>query len=101
MSVEIALRNFHVPLPDELYFELSAEAERLKQPATLLVRMAIEAWLEQQRAAVLHKEIAAYAARHAGTAFDLDEELEAAGLEHLSGEPKKASARGRAKGKKK
>ncbi len=101
MSVEMALRNFHVPLPDEIYFELNAEAERMKQPATLLVQMAIEAWLEQQRAAVLHKEIAAYAARHAGTSFDLDEDLEAAGLELLGGKPKKASARRRAKGKKK
>jgi hypothetical protein len=31
----------------------------------------------------LHDEIAAYAERYAGTEFDLDEELEAAGIEHI------------------
>lgn len=99
MSVGTALRNIHVPLPDEIYFELRAEAERLKQPATLLVRMAIEAWLEQRRAAILHKEIAAYAARHSGTSFDLDEDLEVAGLERLNEKPRTLSTRKRAKRK--
>lgn len=31
----------------------------------------------------LHDQIAAYAERYAGTKFDLDEELEAAGIEHI------------------
>ncbi len=94
MSVATTLRNFHVPLSDEIYHALRAEAERIKQPATLLARMAIEAWLEQRRAAALHDELAAYAARHAGTAYDLDEDLEAAGLEHLREEPKKIAQPG-------
>jgi len=81
MSTAIATRNFHVPLPDEIYSELRAEAERAQQPATLLARMAIEAWLEQRRAATLHAEIAAYAARYGGTPLDLDPDFEAAGLE--------------------
>jgi len=93
MSVAITHRNFHVPLPDEIYRALRAEAEFLQQPATLLARLAIEAWLEQRRAAALHAEIAAYAARHAGTDLDLDPELEAAGLEVLNEEPEKRSAR--------
>jgi len=78
------MRKFHVPLPDEMYNELRAEAERARQPATLLARMAIEAWLEQGRAAALHAEIAAYAARHGGTRLDLDPDFEAAGLESLN-----------------
>ncbi len=81
MNVAIALRNFHVPLPDEIYSELRAEAERAQQPATLLARMAIEAWLEERRAAALHAEIAAYAQRNGGTSFDLDPDFEAASLE--------------------
>lgn len=99
MNVATAPQNFHVPLPDEIYLALRAEAERLKQPETMLARMAIEAWLEQRRAAALCEEIAAYAARHAGTALDLDEDLEAAGLEHLNEEPEKPSAHRRAKRK--
>jgi hypothetical protein len=93
MNVATTLRNFHVPLPDEIYLELRAEAERIKQPATLLARMAIEAWLEQRRAAALYAEIAAYAERHAGTNLDLDQEIEAAGLELLGEESKKPAAR--------
>jgi hypothetical protein len=44
-------------------------------------------FLAQREAAVSrHKAIAAYAAEHAGSDADLDLELEAATLEHLSGE---------------
>jgi predicted DNA-binding protein len=74
-------KNFHVPLPDETYRKLRAEAERARQPATTLAREAIEAWLEERRAAAIHAELAAYAAKHAGTEVDLDKNLEAAGLE--------------------
>ncbi len=82
MNSAPALRKFHVRLPDEIYLRLRAEAERMGRPMTALARIAVEAWLEERRASALHAEIAVYAARHAGTSFDLDEELEAAGLEH-------------------
>lgn len=78
-----AVHNFHVPLQEELYEELRAQAKRLMRPATELVRQALEQWLEQQRKAALREAIAAYAAEHAGTAMDLDPELEAAGIESL------------------
>jgi hypothetical protein len=77
------LRNFHVPLPEDLYNRLREEADRSKQPATETARQAIESWLEQRRKTALHEAIAAYAGRHAGTPVDLDEALEAASLEHL------------------
>lgn len=86
MNVAITLRSVHVPLPDNIYLELSAEADRINQPPALLARIAIEEWLEQRRSAALYDEIAAYAAHYAGTSFDLDEDLEAAGLENLSEE---------------
>ncbi|MGH9755079.1 MAG: hypothetical protein ACREA2_20060 [Blastocatellia bacterium] len=96
MNIAITLRSVHVPLPDNIYFELSAEADRINQPPALLARIAIEEWLEQRRAAALREEIAAYATRYAGTPFDLDEDFEAAGIENLSEEAEKAPARKRA-----
>ena len=77
------MRNFHLPLPDQTYSHLRAEAERLKAPATALAREAIDLWLRQQMRQARHDGIAAYAAEMAGTDFDLDAGLEAAGIEHL------------------
>jgi len=77
------LRNFHVPLPEALYERLRKEAEQSKEPATEIARHAIENYLEEKRRHVLHSAIRNYATRHAGTTVDLDEELEAASLEHF------------------
>jgi hypothetical protein len=77
------MRNFHLPLPDQTYSHLRAEAERLQAPATALAREAIEFWLRQQLRKARHDGIAAYAAEMGGTEFDLDPDLEAAGIEHL------------------
>lgn len=82
------LRNFHLPLPEPLYQRLRDAAERAKQPATTLARYAIDAWLRQQRKAMVREAIAVYAAAVAGTRDDLDEALESAALEAWR-EPKK------------
>jgi predicted transcriptional regulator len=74
-------RNFHVPLPDDLYRALQAEAEQAQRPANAVARDAIAFWIEQRRQERIDKEIAAYAEAVAGTAEDLDSELEAASLE--------------------
>jgi predicted transcriptional regulator len=76
-----AWRNFHVPLPDDLYRALQAEAARSKKPANALAREAIAQWLEARRQAQIDEAILAYAAETAGTTEDLDPELEAAGLD--------------------
>ena len=78
-----AQHNFHVPLPPKLYQRLRRHAARSKQPATTLARDAIDWWLHAQEKAALHQAIAEYAAKYAGTALDLDKELEAASLAHL------------------
>ena len=39
------MKNFHVPLPEQTYTRLRAEAERTQAPATALAREAIEWWL--------------------------------------------------------
>ena len=78
-----SLRNFHLPLPDDVYRALRDEAAAVKQPATVIARQAIETWLRERKRAAVREAIAAYAAEHAGTPADLDVALEAAGLETL------------------
>ena len=77
------LCNLPVPLPENLYSQLRAEAERAQQPATVLARQAIAWRLEQRRKRALHDSIRAYATQNAGTEVDLDQELETAAIEHL------------------
>lgn len=77
------MKNFHVPLPDQTYDHLRAEAERTRVPATTLAREAIDSWLHQQQRRARHEAIAAYAAKTAGTALDLDTNLESVGIEYV------------------
>jgi hypothetical protein len=46
-----AVKNFHLPLPENVYAALRAEAAALKRPATVIAREAIEAWLRERRRA--------------------------------------------------
>ncbi len=77
------MKNFHLPLPEQTYTQLRAEAERTQVPATILAREAIDLWLRHQLRVARHAAIAAYAAEMAGSEFDLDPALESAGIEHL------------------
>jgi hypothetical protein len=77
------LRNFHLPLPEDLHRILREEATTAKRPATALARQAIKTWLHQRRKAALHEAIATYAAKQAGSGADLDASLETAALEAL------------------
>lgn len=77
------MKNFHLPLPEQTYNQLRAEAERARVPATTLAREAIDSWLSYQARKVRHEAIVAYAAAMAGTDLDLDPDLESAGIEHL------------------
>ena len=78
------MKNFHVPLPEQTYADLRAEAERMQIPATTLARQAVDWWLRQQYRKAKHDAIAAYAAEMAGTHLDLDADLESAAIEHLT-----------------
>jgi hypothetical protein len=77
------MKNFHLPLPEQTYDHLRAEAERMQVPATALAREAVDWWLRQQSRKARQHEIAAYAAEMAGTRLDLDADLESAAVEHL------------------
>lgn len=76
-------RNFHLPLPADLYDELRAEAERRGEAATTLARVALAEWLEARRRLVVAEAVTTYATTLAGTTDDLDPEVEAAGLATL------------------
>lgn len=78
------MKNFHLPLPENTYKRLRVEAERKQIPATALAREAIDSWLRDQARKARHEAIAAYAEEVAGTELDIDRELEAAGIEHLT-----------------
>jgi hypothetical protein len=80
-----AMKNFHLPLPQRVYEALREEAAALRQPATVVAREAIEAWLRERKRAGVHEAIATYAVKHAGTEADLDRALERASLELLRG----------------
>ena len=90
------MKNFHLPLPEQVYEQLRAEAQRSQIPATSMARHAIQSWLAARKKTARKEEIAAYAAEMAGTEFDLDLELEAASSELLfSPEPRKVRSRKR------
>lgn len=86
-------RNLHVPLPRPLYSRLRAEAERSNRPATEIAREAIDYWLAAQQRRLVHEQIRQYAVEAAGSGADLDEELEAAAVEHLRSERSEGQGR--------
>lgn len=77
-------RNFHVPLPADLYSALRAEAEDAGRPANALACEAVALWLETRWQARVDQAILDYAEAVAGTSDDLDPDFEAAGLAHLA-----------------
>jgi hypothetical protein len=77
------MKNFHLPLPEQTYSLLRAEAERSQVPATALAREAVDWWLRRQLKKARRDAIASYAAEMAGTSLDLDSDLESAGIERL------------------
>jgi predicted transcriptional regulator len=77
-------KNLHVPLPENLYRALRAAAAREGRPATQVARAAIIDYLRSKRRGAVEDELRAYVAHAAGGPMDLDEELEAATLEHLA-----------------
>jgi len=77
------MKNFQLPLPQQTYLALRAEAERTGVPATTLAREAVDWWLRQQRRKARHDAIAAYATEIAGTSLDLDADLESAAIEQM------------------
>jgi hypothetical protein len=80
-ATKSTIKNFHLPLPQGVYEALREEATALRQPATVVAREAIEAWLRERKRAGVREAIATYALTHAGTAADLDPPLERAAFD--------------------
>jgi hypothetical protein len=88
------MKNFHLPLPDQVYEQLKTEAHRSQIPATSMARHAIQTWLVARKKAARKRAISAYAAEMGGTKLDLDPELEAASVDLLfEREPRKVRVR--------
>ncbi len=76
-------RNFHLPLPEDLYSKLMHLSRNSAQPATVLARKALRFWFEQLEKEELDRQIREYACSVSGTDCDLDEELESSAMEFL------------------
>jgi|CXWL01.1.fsa_nt_gi hypothetical protein len=78
------VKNFHLPLPVELYqaFGLSAREEGI--PATKLAKKILVEWLENRQRKKVYDEMTAFAKKFGGTGIDLDPDLEEAALESLN-----------------
>ncbi|KEF33951.1 MULTISPECIES: hypothetical protein [Deinococcus] len=81
------MKNMHVPLPDHVHQALMAHAKAMGESATSLARGAIEQLVRELEHERIRAEMRAFAEEYAGTAWDLDPELEEAGLEVLRRTP--------------
>lgn len=77
------MKHLHLPLSGGLHASLMQEARASGQAATALVREAIERLLIERQRQALEAALDAYIRAESGGPHDLDEELEAAGVEHL------------------
>jgi predicted DNA-binding protein len=84
-GIIVTMKHIHVPLPDSAYDALRQQSKHTGQPATALVRQAVEVWLRDRRRAERAAALARYAAENGGTEVDLDPALEAASIESLLG----------------
>src|ERR1039458_7304257 len=69
------MKNFHLPLPEQTYTGLRAEAERRGVPATTLAREAVDWWLRQQVRKARDEANAAHATEKAGKEFAFQRHL--------------------------
>ena len=88
-----AEHKIHVPLPRELYLWLKQEAERSKQPATVIAREALEQLQKARKKAEREEALRLFIAENAGTEWDYDPVIGEAGLETISASSKKRSGR--------
>jgi hypothetical protein len=77
------VKNLHLPLPERIYDELRAEAQRVQRPATTVAREAISGWLRARRKPARRKAAMEYAEEMAGISMDLDPSLEGAAIKQL------------------
>ncbi|MBC7473759.1 MAG: hypothetical protein H7263_05665 [Candidatus Sericytochromatia bacterium] len=79
----IDMKNMHIPLPIQWYEKLSEISKERNTSATELVRNAVIQFLKEEEKKKVALAIEEFAIEFGGTDFDLDNELEEAGLESL------------------
>jgi hypothetical protein len=89
------MKNFHLPLPPGTCADLRAGAKRCRVPATTVARKAIAIGLGGRKKSARRRAIREYAEAMAGTQFDLDPALEAAGIEEILRAERKSSRKSR------
>lgn len=80
------MKNMHIPIPDHVHAALMAHAKATGESATALARAAIEGRVRELEREQRRARIAEFAAEYAGTEWDLDPALEAAGIEVILGQ---------------
>lgn len=83
MAYYAGMKHLHLPLSEPLHAALMREAQVSGQAATALVREALEKLLAERERQALDAALNAYIQSESGGPNDLDEALEAAGVEHL------------------
>lgn len=79
----MSARKLNLPLPEETHRSLSEASAELGIPPAELVRSLLDEWLRKPEAQRTAEEIRAFAREFAGTAADLDPELEGAAVAEL------------------
>ena len=74
-------KYLNVPLSPEVHEKLEAQARRVGEPATVLARRAITDHVRSLEREQIADENTAYAEAMAGTEFDFDPAVSAAGME--------------------
>ena len=84
----VSVTKMELPLDSNVWDLLQDEAVKSGQPAVSLVSHVVAEWVRERHRQRVAQEIAEFAAAHAGSDLDLDQELESAALQTLGeGEP--------------
>lgn len=81
LSIMATMKNLHIPLPISWYEKLKEASISTEVSATELVRRAIIDFLKEQEKKSISEEISTFALECGGSSFDVDQELQNAGLE--------------------
>ena len=80
----VTVKKMELPIDSDVWGLLQDEAARSGQPAVSLVSNVVANWVHERHRQRVAQEIAAFAAAHAGSELDLDQDLESAALQTLN-----------------
>ena len=79
----VSVTKMALPLDADVWGLLQDEATKSGQPAVSLVSHVVGEWVRERHRQRVAQEIAEFAAAHAGSNLDLDQELESAALQNI------------------